>query len=544
MKKRLFKSQSLLAMLVGTFVALSCPAAAAHKRDHHIEKEISDIHSDVKHCCHHLNCHLDEIFELLDDAFVCDGYQVIDSVPVTISTPGKYCVTEDLIYSGSGAAITVTADDVSINFHNHSLTLISNQAEGILVQEVREFTLENDIIKGGNIFRTATSAAIHLKEVTKATLRNLYTRNTTKGIFIEDSSDVLVVNCLLENHESSDFDPPAVNPAPQIGLNSANGAAIWIEDSSGISVEGCDFQAAELEYNPDRVNVAFHVRGVSENIDLKNSTFSEWHSSINVLRVNNFLIDQCEVKANTDSNMHAIQLGDCIEDNAANGIVIQNTNIKKYPTEVPNFDGILLVQGAGCLIDNVTCQPSSFQYNNYPAAALHVGLFDCAGYHDVLVKDSIFGGVGATAIELESARNVTVENCQLNSFGTVVELRDAGGCVVKNCIISSGDIGVHLNNTTGQNSVIGCQVRNFNNYGILVSETEGGIPNHISDNSVYWCETGIAIPVGSYTEVFHNTACNNDLDCENPNGVFFIAQSPGDSPVAAGWNVCCSTNEN
>ncbi len=524
-----------------------------YKREHEssssctcsVRDEVSEIHSDVKNCCNKLKEDIDDIFAVLDGATVCDSTKVIDMVPTVITASGKYCVTKDLVYNGSAAAITVHADDVSINFHNHSLTLTNSAAEGILVQDVQEFTLENDKVSGSSIFRTPTSCAIHLNGVTKASLKNLYTLNTTKGIFIENSHNVEVLSSHFEAHESLDSSPPAgPTITPMTIVNNALGAGVWIQNSSEVSVDGCHFQSADLEFDFFRVNVAFHVEGDSENIRLTNSSFSEWFSSINALKVNNLLIDGCDIKADTNSSLHGIQIGDCLEENKGNGIIIQNTNIRKYPTEQVNFEGIFLVNGSGCEISNVTCNPSSFQYY-YSAAPLHVGLLECATYSDVTVKNSIFSGLNSMIVNLESARNVTIDNCQLTGGGfadPIINLLDADGCWIKDSSISNATTGIHFNNTSGMNAVTGCQIWNNTQYGIVVSEGEGASPNHISNNSVFTNGTGISIPVGSGTEVFFNTSCTNTLDCENPNSTLFIAEQIGDSPVAAGFNICCTTN--
>lgn len=58
----------------------------------------------------------------------------ISCVPITITESGRYCVTRNLIYeeAGAGAAITIAADDVSIDFNSHSLLLKDGAATGVL----------------------------------------------------------------------------------------------------------------------------------------------------------------------------------------------------------------------------------------------------------------------------------------------------------------------------------------------------------------------------------------------------------------------------
>lgn len=54
------------------------------------------------------------------NAYACTP---VTSVPATLSTPGEYCLTGDLSYSStSGAAITIDANDVTLDFQGHKLS--------------------------------------------------------------------------------------------------------------------------------------------------------------------------------------------------------------------------------------------------------------------------------------------------------------------------------------------------------------------------------------------------------------------------------------
>ena len=51
----------------------------------------------------------------------CEDYYVIDKVPAFIDKPGKWCVKKNLKFTGTGNAITVTANNVTLNFGDHNL---------------------------------------------------------------------------------------------------------------------------------------------------------------------------------------------------------------------------------------------------------------------------------------------------------------------------------------------------------------------------------------------------------------------------------------
>jgi hypothetical protein len=56
---------------------------------------------------------------------------VVNSVPAVLSIPGTYVVSNDLFYSGTGAAITITASGVTLDFAGHTLTGTTNPGASV-----------------------------------------------------------------------------------------------------------------------------------------------------------------------------------------------------------------------------------------------------------------------------------------------------------------------------------------------------------------------------------------------------------------------------
>ncbi len=494
-------------------------------------KEVSELDSEASSFCHDVKKDIDKVFEALENTIGCDATMAISEVPVVISQPGKYCVTQDLVYNGSLAAITVTANNVSINFYNHSLTLTNENAQGIFVQNASEFTLENDIIQGSSLFQTDTSAAIYLSNVSKAHLVNLYTMNTTKGIWIQNSSDVLIERSFLEAHESSDFIPPVAPFATTSNPN--NGGGVRIENSSGITVDKTVFLAPTLE-DQYQTDVAFYVVG-SSNITLKNSQIYNWLSSIDALSVDGFLIEGCEAIANVYSENHLVQLGDVAAGSVAHDIIIRNSIFNKALSEAPDFDGIMLVQGSGCLIEDVVVDTVCFESLTTPGA-LHIGNGEFA-FSEVVVSRSVFSGYNTYTVMIENGLDVTIRDSQITSDDlTALMMTGAANCVVKNCFINGVDYGVRLD-TTGKNAIINCQITGAATTGIVVLDSAG---NNISGNSVFGNYNGIDFSASTDVEAYFNVSCNNrNMDCN----AVLQDQLPGDTPVFAGSNVCCSVSK-
>lgn len=493
--------------------------------------EISGIASDVAECCEAIKAEIQLIIDTIEMQFPCEMTNAINSVPVVINQPGKYCVVRDLVYNGPNTAITVAADNVTINFQNHSLTLTNANAQGILAQDVSEFTLENDIIAGSAVFQTNTSVAIHLDNVQKATLSDLYTKNTTTGIWVEDSTDIQIQNCLLENHESS---PVGLGALPS---QLSNGAAIWISDSNGVSIDRSVFQALDaVNISDTRSNTALVVDDSSENIAVSNCDFQNWLSTIYATSVDGLLVDHCQVIAHRYSPAQFVQLGDCQEAGEANDVIIRNSIFRKEPNEAPFFDGLLFIAGSGCLLENVIVDATCLFSESPTTAAFHIGLPGCGTYSNVLARDCIFTGLSDITVFIDSGNNITIEDSEIRSDNAVaVRMSDAADCLVKGCSIHGASAGVILN-TTGKNAIMNNRVFGSTDTGILVEDNVG---NHISGNTVYSNSNGIVVVVIPeeirLTETYFNTSCNNyTQDCIN----VFPDQLPNDL-AAAGSNICC-----
>jgi hypothetical protein len=81
----------------------------------------------------------------------------IVSLPITITTPGNYCLTQNLIYVGTApigqpeSAIAVTADDVTIDFNGRTLMGNANAAANPNAAAVRAEDRKNVTVKNGSV---------------------------------------------------------------------------------------------------------------------------------------------------------------------------------------------------------------------------------------------------------------------------------------------------------------------------------------------------------------------------------------------------------
>jgi Right handed beta helix region len=119
-----------------------------------------------------------------------NGQTVINSVPFTISTPGKYVLGRDLSFGG-GTAIMVQSPIVTIDFNGFTLeaSSIINQDTAIGCESQSQVTIENGTISGFfNGIRIAHSARI--------TLQNLHLLQINgAGIKLISCQDSVISNC-------------------------------------------------------------------------------------------------------------------------------------------------------------------------------------------------------------------------------------------------------------------------------------------------------------------------------------------------------------
>ncbi len=500
-----------------------------------VRDEISELDSQVKACCTDIKRLLTELLNFVHTAYPCDPIIPIDTVPVLLAESGKYCVTTDLTYTGPGAAIQVSASNVHINFHNHDLTLTDPAAIGILVENASEFVLENDSIQGTSIFKTSTSAAVSLLGVNKATLRNVFTKNTTKGLFLVDCTDVLVEFCHFDSHEGT-ITPIFPSPATLVGTG--DGAGVFVSGSNGVTVDTCTFVGANLGSDPTRTGFGVHIEENAKNFTLKDSAFSNLLGSIHAVSVDGVLVENCTFNASTVSNFNIAQFGSCELGTVADNVIIRNATFTQSQV-VQGFDGLLFVAGSGCLLEDIVVNSSSQDIQTYSPAAIHIGNQSCGNYSNLVGRNCIVTGTNGRSLYIDNGSNIVFEDSQFSGASVAnVYMNAATSSSIRNSTIFNGSSGVIISNPTSSgaqgNAIENCLVYNNTNYGIEVLDQN---KHHLSGNHAWSNATGIYLLYAGFTETYNNTSCKNTTQsCNNVTP----SQLPGASPILAGSNVCCT----
>jgi hypothetical protein len=420
---------------------------------------------------------ISQLIAILNAKFPCSPSIPISSVPFTITASGKYCVTQDLIFSGAGAAITVLASNVTINFENHSLTLTNPTATGILASGVNELEILNDVIElaSPTVPTAITSAAIRLINVIKAHIDNVFTRRTLYGIYATGSEDIIITNSEHRDH-----------PGILIAGVSVSGSGIRVESGNGITIDNTTISGtfgAPLDPNNPVFSIGIEIRNSSKSVIIKNVNIPLIDLGIGLFSVDNVIIDNTNINLSSFTFFNFIQTGGL--GTPATNIIVRNSTFVTR-NNPPTMDGLALLNGNNAIIENVTIEADSVPdvTQGVPTAgARHIGVSYVPGltFNDVQIRNVVVSGPNSDAILVDSGNNVTFDN--INVSGAIVNnvhLNLASNITVKNSDIqSSSQNGVNIEPTSSANVILNNNIRNNLGSGVLVA----GNNNTISSNN-------------------------------------------------------------
>ncbi len=267
----------------------------------------------------------------------------IAKLPYTISQAGKYYIPNNLTFTGSGPAITIASDNVSLNFYNNALILTNPGASGILINNAKECTIENGIIQGKNVGLAIQNAAgIHVET----------TFFNSSTVSCQGSHSITFDTVSFEG------DGQNVTPALSIGQNSEHITVTHATFSNWLnSIEAADLSGFQI------INTIVQGEGNlltigASNVQIQNSTFmggTTLFANGSGALLEQVLFD-CEVDINGYSNILAknsaiLSDGDfglhVIEGSNSSWIDCQFSNAKLANVQLEKATGCLL---SGCKI--------------------------------------------------------------------------------------------------------------------------------------------------------------------------------------------------
>jgi len=390
----------------------------------------------------------------------------ISNVPITITKSGRYCVTRNLQYDDDLVAITIKANNVSIDFNQFNLSLTNGAAIGVSGIGFQNIEIKNGTIElKTDVIPTAiTSAAILFDNIVKVTIDNIVTNNNFSGIVINRSEGILITNVTQKNHERS-------------GL-SDRPASISITDSFDIIIRD-SAMSARPSPSSSFTNSNGIVIATSQNIIIQDINMNNVDGGIYLRGTNNVNIDKLNVSLTPSNPFNFITIGSPTLP-SINTIIKNSTFISKG--EAIGADGIILQNGNDALIQNVILYVNSSPYE--PGAitgAINIGIGPNS-FSNVKIIDTVVSGPNVDAIVVGNGNNVTLDNVVVSdALENNIRLITARNVTIKNSDVQRGNInGINIEARSNCNTISSTNIRD-NGAGLLIN----GNNNIVRDSNIY-----------------------------------------------------------
>jgi len=161
----------------------------------------------------------------------CDAIPIMQAdLPLTISTPGIYCVAQELT-SGTDYAITIAIDNVNLDLNGHTIT-----DGGVLINEgLTDITVKNGIIND------APKSGVRASQATRLTLDNLSINNGL-GVYNAMSSSLSDAPIRLAyGSTNTNINQNVVIRGCVLTGNA--GCAVDLENPQNVLISGCQARA-------------------------------------------------------------------------------------------------------------------------------------------------------------------------------------------------------------------------------------------------------------------------------------------------------------
>ena len=473
-------------------------------QDLHTEDDLND---DIKFHCG--PCSSSSSSSSDSDDCKCDKIIPITKVPYTIKKSGKYCLAKDVEYCGKNAAITIKANDVTLNLSNHSIVL-TQPATAILILGA-EVTIKDDGLHYKPNHRgPGIAIGVHIKNTSKVNIADVAAGGFDNGVLIENSEDVQLHNCRFVG-------------CPFSGISSINSRAVLLQHitlkDNGYGLifdEGCKDCFIDQIYETNSVTGTF-IRWI-DGITIQNSFFeiTSANDAFSCMQVGSELESQGRVNDILISNCHFI-----------------NRQIITQSSPAAGFDGLAFVAGSNAVVQNCVIDINASARNANPTLGLFFyqnGALHISGtipesnsfeplsdriFTNLRVTNCVITNSGSNGIVTENfTHNVTIENSTISGRVGAL-LQGTSAFVFKNneiqhCGITGISIGESglllpilgstsnaiLNNVIANNSQIGVSLSDRSKFNLVTN-------NQIFSNAVH-----NVFDQGSNNQIFNNVVYN------------------------------------
>lgn len=422
------------------------------------------------------------IINSLTVSFPCQNVIQIkqSDLPLVITTSSTtYCLSADVTYTGTGSAITITADQVMLDLNNKQIDISGGSAtNAIVVNGAQDVVVTNGTI----IAQTGvnTQDVISLVNARNTVVSECVINNGDRAIGITTSQDCIIDSCVTLNPTST---------------------GIFVLTSTHIGIENCITQSGVFGIDIENSNNCLVANYSGNNaITCCINLFNDRDISISLASLNgnaigiqmqscnNTLINQCQILNSTNqginvlNNCNNLVISDCMLNVGGDLIVLNGpgiNNVKIIRCQLQQSSGgngaIYILNGGTeflieeCIIDKTT--GPGINVTSFGSALAFIAIKSCQILNainlpiiisnskfglieDCLIANSTGGGIVATGSSDFVIRQSVIRNCTgspalQTSLRFVVEdclidrcnagiLIASNNCVVNNCIVQNG----------------------------------------------------------------------------------------------------------
>ncbi len=367
----------------------------------------------------------------------CNAPQVITQAGVTLTTPGFYCVANDLVFGTAGAAaITVASDGVTIDFDGHKLVLIDPTTVGISALNVTHLNIFNGIIENVPAGSTSANAAFLFDGVQQGYVDNFTARNNFYGAFVRNSTDIRFNRFYVNNSFGSNIRANENNRGFVVQNSTISNDLATQLASVGIRIG----QSAVVGPNFDTT---------LENLEMYNAgIFIAQQATGAIVRNVNMVIN--------DPNYTFNFLQGGAQDNAVTGISGAAFGFQITDSTFTNlnanasFSGIEITEGNGAFLQNLTIITNAAGDNSPITNPIDAGVgleigFDetpiaggAEGFYNLTADNLLITGGSKIGIIINATadnpnRGITIKNSSVtDATQALITARNVTGLVIKN----------------------------------------------------------------------------------------------------------------
>jgi len=483
------------------------------------------------------------------------GYQPL---PFVCSQPGTYCLTSNLIYTGTDFAITIASSNVKINLDGFKITLMGFGATGIDIENY-----ESIEVYGGQIEGTDTSGVTN--EQTGINIYNAVNVNIHDMIMTDLFNPIhsmMSVNCQYAKLYMSRPAPDLLVRYLDFGAISMYGCVnqvarnVKTNEYSGnyynlstIFVHACiDTTIDDVQcYKSDIVNGDEELAGIDssvsdliniKNIQLKNFPYGIYIDDDVVEEDNTFgvTIDTVSIDADDQTNT---QFGIYVSDNTNNApgvslVTIKNINISNY-----NY-GLVVLADTSVYLDNIKVYSNPSQVTegvgidtgtgssintiikNAEVINYSIGIRVAHGFNNIIENAQIMSYTETTdpfGIDTTASENTSIKSTQISGYQIGIYAPKIKNITITDSIINYNQIGIQADSSTGSVAINRNTIANNTTIGIFLDTSNSQITKNLISANKY----GIELDVTSS----NNVITNNTITDNTTLGVLLNAGTTG-----------------